>query len=269
MKKFACIAVAILVTVFAPEAAKRKVTVSLDYARMIQWRYIMDYVSECVIVENDSTHRIPTMVHCDMSGQPSEMGDRFTFTVDSVSVESQFYGPDQQKSISQKLTGSRFSIALINGCPVVDTLSTFSVSEISEWDLVIQFAKLLPDIPNDPVRKGYSWERSGVFPVVTSLGKIPCDVYRLYKIDSLTSNGAFAHISWRFRYAALRSAADSLSVLKRVPVSGTGGGTAVVDVVNEILTEATVKFETPVANNGGTKINWVENTSLKYRHRHE
>jgi|GEM_PF-2758951 len=247
------------------DAARRKVRLNLDYARMIPWNYALEYRSECVITENNATSTVPTRVYCELSGVPSDMGDRFTFTVDSVAVSSDFYDAEKQASIVRKLTRGRFAVALINGCPVVDTLSTFSVSELSEWDMVIQFAKLLPDIPREPVRRGYSWDASGAFPLMTSLGKIPCEVYRLYQVDSLTSNGAFVHISWRFRYAALHSAVDTSAVLKRVPVSGQGSGTAVIDAVNEILSEATVRFETPVASYGGVRVKWVENTTLRYR----
>jgi len=190
--------------------------------------------------------------------------DRMSFTINSANVDSKLFTPEQQNNIISKLTGSTFGLALIGGCPVVDTLSSFTVGELSEWDLVLQFAKLLPFMPRKPVRKGYSWDENGVFMVRTSLGDIPCEVYRLYTIDSLAGTGNTAYISWKFRYAAAKLAMDSASILKKVPVSGNGKGTAEIDALNHVLMQANVEFQTPIATYGTTRINWIEKTILRY-----
>jgi hypothetical protein len=242
----------------------KKVHIKLDYRQQKQWKYNLDYHSDCVIEDKDSVSRVRTNVACMLSASPGSRGDRLTFVVDSVSVYSEFYNEEKQNSIAQKLNGGQFGVALIDGCPIVDTLTSFSVSEISEWDLVIQFAKLLPDVPDRPVRKGYVWENSGVFPIMSNIGKVDCEVYRVYKIDSLTLKDNYAYISWQFRYAAINTSGSVSRMMEKVPVSGKGSGVAVVDVAGKKLLKAQVKFLTPVATYGSTKVNWEENTTLKY-----
>jgi len=264
MKQKHYIALAVILASIAISGAKRKTALKLDYRQKASWHYSLHYRSDCVIVDKDSTSKIRTSVFCALEASPKGKGDRLTFTVDSVSVESQFYNDEKQKSIAEKLDGGSFGVALIDGCPVVDTLTTFSVSEISEWDMVIQFAKLLPDIPVGPVRKGIKWERSGVFPLMTNIGKVDCEVYRAYRLDSLSSDGQRAHISWRFRYAALTRGVPKSQMMKRVPVSGKGRGRAAFDIKGKFLLRALVQFKTPVANYGDTQVHWLETTSLEY-----
>jgi hypothetical protein len=147
---------------------------------------------------------------------------------------------------------------------MVDTLTSFSVNELSEWDLVIQFAKLLPFVPNVPVKKGYKWDESGIHPIQTTLGKVYCEIYRLYKIDSLSTSGSRVHISWEFKYASARLSVDTIDVLRKVPVEGKGKGTAVINIKEQFLERANIQFLTPVASMGTMKIYWKENTLLNY-----
>ncbi|MBD3315213.1 MAG: hypothetical protein GF344_05455 [Chitinivibrionales bacterium] len=258
---------ALLLIIYAGSPAYswgRKARVHLDYTRPKQWSYAMNYRAKCVIDEGGSNSNIDTRIMCRLTGKPNPDDSRLTFCIDSAAMNSGLYNPEQQEKIIDKLTGSRMGLALIRGCPVVDTLSSFSAEELSEWDLVIQFAKLLPDVPMRPVRKGYTWERNGIHPINTSLGTIPCEVYRSYKIEKLSARRDTAFISWRFRYAAADLAVDTSSILKRVPVSGTGGGTASIEVNDGTLLKAEVNFRTPLARVGDTKVYWTDNTVLSY-----
>jgi hypothetical protein len=243
----------------------RRTHLRLDYARQREWSYTMDYRAQCVIDEGGRSSNLDSRIVCRLSGTPTAGGSRLTFTIDSAAMNSQLYEQEQEQAIIGKLTDARLGLALIRGCPVVDTLSTFSAGELSEWDLVIQFARLLPDVPTRPVRAGYEWERSGVHPIETSLGKIPCEVYRAYRLDSLSRRGDSAYISWRFRYAAADLAVDTSAILKRVPVSGTGNGTAVIDVEEQALLRAEVRFRTPLASVGDTRVYWTDRTVLLYQ----
>jgi hypothetical protein len=254
----------ILLFLIVSAVSARKAWLRLDYREQRDYPYFLAYDSKCVIDEGESKSEIRTRITCKLLGIPEENGSRINFLVDSTRVRSELFDSSQQQSLIRKLNGSKLGLALIAGCPVVDTLSSFSVSELSEWDLVIQFAKLLPDIPNRPVRKGYTWERNAVHPINTSLGKIPCEVYRLYEVDSLSNRGKRAHISWHFRYAAADLAVDTSNILKRVPVSGKGKGSAVFDVQNEKLLLAKITFATPVAESGDVKITWYERTIFAY-----
>lgn len=245
-------------------ARKRKAHLRLDYARDTEWSYTMDYRARCVIAEQGTSSDINSRITCRLAGAPDADGTRLAFTIDSVTIDSELYEDEQKARIIQKLTGAELGLALIRGCPVVDTLSTFSAGQLSEWDLVIQFAKLLPDVPMRRVRVGYTWERSGVHPLETSLGEIPCEVYRAYRVDSLSVSGDSAFISWRFRYAAANLAVDTSAILKRVPVSGTGRGMAVIDVTDGTLVLAKVSFRTPLASVGDTQVYWIDKTVLSY-----
>lgn len=239
---------------------------SLDYTQEETWKYSFEYNSERKVIEKESNSFASTQISFNMNGKIVNVyeGQRILFNISDVKVSSRLFGQDEQKEIKKKLSGADFSLAIIGGCPVVDTLRSFQVGEISQWDLVIQFAKLLPDIPRQPVKKRYSWESSGVFPIMTHRGEIPCDVYRLYKIDSLPQEGNLAYISWEFRYAATEKTVQQYSALQKMPISGKGSGMAVIDNKNKLIREASVKFETPVVVEKNKKITWVEKTTLKY-----
>ncbi len=265
MRKAMLSSIALCFLVSAAAAKKARIPLALDYTQRPDWAFVMNYNAERTIVDGDSTSRARTQIRCSMSAKLKKVyeGQRLAFVIDSVRIESSLYNQEQQQSIAAKLTGADFSLGIINGCPVFDTLRTFSVSEISRWDFVLQFAKLLPDLPAQPVSRGYTWERSGVYPVSTTVGEVPCDIYRLYSIDSVAADTSRVCISWQFRYAASERAVEQSSVLKKVPVSGKGMGTAVIDAKRKVLLEANMRFETPPASYGGKKIQWVEKTSLK------
>ena len=259
---------AVIVCVLASSALARraKVNLALDYTQRDDWQFVIDYKAERFVEEGGSTSSVKSQIRCDMSAKISEEyeGKRLVFLIDTVKIRSELFDKEQQDKIAKKLTGADFSLGLIAGVPVFDTLRTFEVSEISRWDFVLQFAKLLPDMPKQPVSKGYTWERSGVHPVQTSVGEVPCDIYRLYKIDSLSTGTGRAHVSWEFRYAAAQKAVMESALLKQVPISGKGKGNAVIDAKKKVLLKASMRFETPSGSHKGKKIHWVERTTLEH-----
>jgi hypothetical protein len=251
--------------VSAAQARQPKVVLALDYTQRLVWAFAMNYHAERAVIDGGAASRAATRVWCGMHAKVTVVykARRLVFSIDTVHVDSDLLTDEERERVVAHLRQAEFSLGLIHGCPVFDTLRTFAVEEIGRWDFVLQFAKLLPDLPEQPVGRHYNWERSGVYPVSTPLGPVPCDIYRLYTIDSVSADSARVHISWDFRYAAAQRAVQQSAALRKVPISGRGTGTAIIDPVRKVLLKATMRFETPAVAYGTKKIQWVENTTLE------
>jgi len=177
-----------------------------------------------------------------------------------VTVKSDVYKEDVRKEIKDKIAGSEYSLSLANGYPSLDTGAAIPASASLEWDLYRQLSKLLPVLPAKPVKPGFTWERTDVFPMKTARGTVSCEVYRAYVLKSLS--GDSATITWKFRYSGTGGTADS-SVLTQIPVYGTGNGTALIDIRKGLIEHADMNFTTPVAVVGDVSVVWHEKAEMR------
>jgi len=260
------IALLTILGTMGPLRAKDKMDLYLDYTALKQWRYVLSYHAERGLEgKKEKSTTESTHISCMLLGDLAEDKERLTFTVKRPRVSSGIYDDTTTQRVTQSLRDSEYGLAIINGCPTVDTLGALSSQPLVEWDLYFQFAKLLPDMPQDPVRAGYTWERSALHPIRTPAGVVPCQVYRLYKVDEVSEAKGEVYISWEFTYQAEKTAMNSPEILERVPVTGKGTGTAVVDLIDGFIQEANVKFETPTAKTGSGMVTWKEEMNLKFR----
>ncbi len=259
------IALLTVLGILGPLWAKDKMNLYLDYTALKQWRYVLSYHAERVIEGKKQSSAESTDISCMLVGDLAKNKERLTFTVKRPDVTSGIYDDETVQRVTQSLKDSEYGLAIINGCPTVDTLGALSSQPPVEWDLYFQFAKLLPDMPQDPVKAGYTWERTALHPIRTAAGVVPCQVYRLYKVDEVSESKGAAYISWEFTYQAEKSAMDSPRILERVPVTGKGTGTATVDLIDGFIQEANVKFDTPTAKADSGMVTWKEEMNLVFR----
>jgi len=113
-----------------------------------------------------------------------EMQDLLFVKVDSIAIKSDMYKEDVKKDLREKLLKSNYALSLVNGFPSIDTAAELPAEAI--WNGTLrQLAKLLPTLPNKPIKPGFSWERTFVLPLRTARGIVPCEVYRSYTFNKL------------------------------------------------------------------------------------
>ncbi len=236
-------------------------TLKLDYSKKDQWLYTIEYKSQGLFTQNDSTTQLTNGISCRLSGSTADAG-KLTVKTEDIAVTSDMLNDEETQQLTEKLSNAQYSLNLVDGQPFIDTSAELPAGSFPEWDIYTQLAKLLPTLPDKPVLPGFTWERTVTLPIKTIQGTVPCEVYRSYTFDTLSANTAL--ISWQFRYSAEEDALDSTNYLKQIPVAGNGSGTAQIDVKNNILLQAEMDFKTPVATIGEVTVNWQEHAVLKY-----
>ncbi|MBD3315963.1 MAG: hypothetical protein GF344_09265 [Chitinivibrionales bacterium] len=248
---------------FFGTTAPRAAVLNLDYGKNPEWKYTMEYHSECRFTENDTTSTKKTELSCVLDGSLAEKADAVALRVKDLTVNSELYDDNTKAAMAKKLTETNFTLPLEDGAPSIAGLGDLSSDGLPEWNLYVQFAKLLPQLPQQATKKGFSWERSGRLKVRTKQGDVPCEVYRRFKVDRFSADNDTAFISWRFKYSAAKAVRDTSTLLKYVPVAGKGKGAAVIHVGDGYIVSASMEFMTPVAKVGKAKVNWKEIASLK------
>lgn len=259
---FPCLVLSVISFSFAKKA---KVSLGLDYAAQKNWVYAIDYQSECIFDQDSETLSKKTSIQCDIAGIVSDKKDNLVFKAKNISIKSGLFTDSSKTNIHNKLSKAKYSLALVNGHPFIDTTTNFSKEGLPEWDLYMKFAKLLPEMPQQSVKKGFTWERTATLPVKSVHGMVSCEVFRQYTIDRFSPRKDTAYVSWLFRYAVDKNVISDSDMLKHMPVAGKGKGSAVIDITNKFIISADMKFETPVAEVGTIKVKWNETASLKYK----
>jgi hypothetical protein len=264
--KMKCIAGLCIFALFTLAASgKDKMTadgvlLKADYGAKQTWMYSVEYTSQANFRQKSSNTAKATEIRCMLVGQKKDMKE-LGVKVDRIYIKSDIYNDSLKNEISDKLSKADYSLSLANGFPSIDTSVEIPASSYLEWDLYRQLSKLLPLLPAKPVKPGFAWERTDVFPMKTARGKVSCEVYRNYTFDKLL--GDTAMISWKFRYAGSGKSMDKASAMKEIPVFGTGNGSAVLDIKNGCILIAEMNFTTPVADVGDISIVWHENAKIK------
>jgi len=248
-------------TVFGKDkTAPDGVLLKADYGAKQQWMYSVEYTSQGNFRQKSSNTAKTTEIRCMLIGRKNDQ-KKFGVKVDRVFVKSDIYDDSLKNEISEKLSKADYSLSLANGFPSIDTSVEIPASSYLEWDLYRQLSKLLPMLPAKPVKPGFTWERTDMFPMNTARGRVSCEIYRNYTFDKLA--GDTAAISWKFRYAGSGKPADKASAMKEIPVFGTGNGSAMIDIKNGCILTAEMNFTTPVADVGDISIVWHENAKIK------
>jgi hypothetical protein len=132
------------------------------------------------------------------------------------------------------------------------------------WDILRSPARVIPAMPNAEMAVGSSWEREQRFPISIPKGEADALLYQLYTLDSLYKTPAgipVAAISWVFTYrvSTLEDQSDSKEARnpRKHPLSGSGRGTALLDLNRKKLIKSQATFQVTHSNISGAEINEV------------
>jgi hypothetical protein len=248
-------------TVLAGDAKENTVLLKMDYQGKQACGYSVEYSSQGNFKQKDSTTIRSTSVRCVLAFANKQK--HLAVKIDSINVTSDFLKEEQRKEIVDKLIKPEYSLSLSLGFPSIDSGAILPIEQYLEWDLIRQLAKLLPALPDKPIRAGFTWERTVTLPLQTARGKTPCEIYRAYTLNKI--QGDTALISWKITYTATKKGHDSTDLLRHIPVAGKGKGSAILDVRNRCIIGAEMDFTTPVGTVGNISVTWTEKASLKLK----
>jgi hypothetical protein len=255
---------AVLAGVFLAASAfgKPAVALKINYEGKQVCSYRIEYTSQGEYKQKGTITKKKTGVNCISSALIS--GDnKVTIKMDTVSITSDLYDEEKIKEIHESIMKSTYSLRLSGGYPVIDTSAGMPVSDYLSWDVYRQLIKLLPVLPEETVKPGYTWEQTVTVPMKTARGTIPCELYRFYTFKKLKNDTAT--ISWNFRYAPADNSFDSTNALEEVPIGGKGSGMALISVRNNCLVSVDVGFSTPVAVIKDISVTWRERAVFKLK----
>jgi hypothetical protein len=257
-------AAAVLVGVFlaATVFGKPAVALRINYKGKEICSYRIEYTSQGEYKQKGTITKKKTGVDC-VSSAVITGENRVTIKMDTVKIKSDLYKEEKVNEMRESIMKSTYSLTLTDGYPAIDTSAGLPVSDYLSWDIYRQLIKLLPILPEESIRPGYTWEQTITVPMKTARGTLPCEMYRFYTFKKL--KGDTATISWNFRYAPADNAVDSTNPLDEVPVGGTGSGQALISVRNSCLLSADMGFSTPVAKINDISVTWRERAVFKLK----
>ncbi|HEX7511460.1 MAG TPA: hypothetical protein VF335_09185 [Chitinivibrionales bacterium] len=227
---------------------------SVDYAGKQRCSYLAEYTSQGSFKQKENVSKKSTAIRCMLSMKRKEV-KKLDIRVDSVSISSDMFDEKIRAKIRQTLVESPLSVSLARGYPSLDSATPAPGAGYLQWDLNRQLFKLLPALPEHPVKQGFTWERTITAPLQTQRGSVSCETYRCYTLKRLQNDTAT--VTWKFTFSASKKTEGS-DALKEIPVSGAGNGTAVIDLRNRCIISATMDFTTPVASIGDLTVSWTE-----------
>ena len=243
-----------LMMVFGKDVRDNACMLTIDYAGKRQCSYLAEYTSQGNFKQKDLVSKKSTSVRCVLflsAAGPK----RLSIKVDSIFVRSDVFNEKMQKDLRQTLKKSTYSLSLEHGFPALDSTAAIPMAGYAAWDLYRHLSKLLPALPDKPVKPGFTWERTMTLPLQTARGIVSCETYRSYIFSKL--QGDTATVNWQFTYSAGKKT-DGSDVSKEIPVSGKGKGSALIDVARHCVLSASMDFTTPVAAIGDVSVTWTE-----------
>jgi hypothetical protein len=253
----------LMIAVMAAAAfGKPAVSLKINYEGKQICSYRLEYTSLGEYRQKGQITKKKTGVNC-VSSAVVTGENKVKIKMDTVTIESDMYGEEKIKEIREKIMRSTYSLQLTDGYPVIDTTAGMPVSDYLSWDIYRQLIKLLPVLPEERVKPGYTWEQTVTIPMKTARGTIPCELYRFYTFKKLKKDTAT--ISWNFRYAPADNAVDSTNPLEEVPIGGKGSGRALISVRKSCLLSVDVGFSTPVAVIKDISVTWRERAVFKLK----
>lgn len=244
-------------------AKKKGTSLNIDYSSKENWEYTVTYTSQGIFTQQDSTTTKNTTINCSLSGTKVQDSDKLDLKVKSIDITSDMFDDEVKQQLTDQLSKAEYSLMVQEGYPTFDPDEALPAGSFLEWDLYLQFTKLMPLLPSKPVDPGFTWERSLTMPLQTAFGEIPCEVYQNYTFDSLSVDKKIAYIRWQFRYSAEQQFLDTVDFIKQIPVAGNGSGSVQLDLKNKCIHSAEMDFKSPIATIGEVKVDWREHAVLK------
>lgn len=254
-----------IIVIFESCQKSKSITLAVDFSSRDMWKYEFT----CDIGGNfsfeDSVSNLNTTINCILSGRSLKDGDLLNIKAERINITSTILDEIEMMNIEELISGAEYSISLIEGLPAPYDSTVASFSGFRTWDLHRHLAKVLPTLPESPVRPGFTWDRERRFPLTTSQGKATCEIYQSFTFDSIRTTSderQEACISWLFRYMIDDKQFDTASLIDQLPLKGNGEGTAVLDIDAKTFVSAEMTFKTPACSLSNLSVNWEEKATL-------
>ena len=241
------------------------VSLSVDFTLRDRWVYTFDVDIGGTFSRKDSLSSMATSIRSNLVGFSSNKNEYLVVRAENISITSNVLDTAEINDIRELIRDAEYTVALKEGFPLSYDSAIVSLAGFGEWDLYRQLLKVLPSLPQKPVKPGFNWEREWQFPLRTSQGEAGCEVYQSFTFDSLQimpGEKKLACISWVFRYAVDPKQFEDSSRIEQLPLSGNGKGIAVIDVTEKALLKAEMTFVTPVCTLPHLTVQWEEKASL-------
>lgn len=251
----------VFVSIFFSFCSREKtVSLQVKFSPLDSAVYRLTYNSGGDYTWADSSSDLSTTLECRLIGRHVKNNPgKMSISVESTNVLTNVLDNVEVYHMKHQLEEGDFVVSFTESGINMEEMDSFPLYSPEEHGFIRQLMKLTPNLPIQPVRPGFKWERESMHPVQSSTGTIPCTVYRSYTFDSLASdNGDLAYISWKFRYMLDQKSIDTTSAVFLMPMAGKGLGNAVINTNFHKLKNSEVQFITDEVDVAGMKLKWKE-----------
>ncbi|MCL2183325.1 MAG: hypothetical protein FWB85_07640 [Chitinispirillia bacterium] len=235
---------------------RERARIEIDFSKASEWRYLL--AVDISGTPQDSAKYFSGSLRAYLQGQPGQPGaGPLQANLADVHLIAPFMAEDERSDVERRLNNLRVMVSE-DGVTLSDTAGIPGVFS-GAWDIMRSPARVIPAMPNADMAVGSSWEREQRFPLTIPQGEADGLLYQLYTLDSLfkTPEGfPVAAISWVFTYR-VAMLEDGSGSLRKHPLSGSGRGTAKLDLNRKKLLQSQAAFQVTHSNMTGLDINEV------------
>jgi hypothetical protein len=235
---------------------RERARIEIDFSNAAEWRYLL--AVDISGTPQDSGQYFSGSLRAYVQGLPGEPGaGPLRAGLSGVHLIAPFMAEEERSDVERRLSELKVSVSE-DGVTLSDTKGIPGILS-GGWDIMRSPARVIPAMPNAEMAVGSSWEREQRFPLTIPQGEADGLLYQLYTLDSLFKTPAgvpIAAISWVFTYrvAMLEEGSGSL---RKHPLSGSGRGTAHLDLNRKKLVKSQAVFQVTHSNVSGVDINEV------------
>jgi hypothetical protein len=250
--------------------SRERVTLAVDFTTHQKWHSIMDVSVWGTIASDRDTQEFENDATCELIGTPDSSDPAALYVVvDTVSIRSSFLTPLEIENLCYQFHGKVIRLSLSEGMASVSDSVVFPAVNLGGWDIFRHFSRVLPALPQSPVKKGESWERNRRFPLETSHGDAVAHVYQLFTLDSLyeaRDGERYGIVRWDFSYDITPETIDTATLFDNVPMHGEGEGYAEFNISQRYFRKAGIRFDVTKAAKNPLSIIWHEKVELVVEH---
>jgi len=240
--------------------SSEKALLEIDFSSAAEWKYLFgaNIYGTSEAAPADSQKAYSGSLRAYFQGLPGEAGPgKARFGLKDITVIAPFFSEQELEDIRNRLSELTVSVSE-NSVSLSDTIGIPGVMS-GGWDIMRCITRVMPVMPNAEMRVGTSWDREQRFPMTVDQGKADGLLYQLFTLDSLykiEGGASAAAISWVFTYRV--SLVDEMaSTSRKYPLSGSGRGTAVLDLSKKKLINSKATFEVTHSQTSTTALDEV------------
>ncbi len=240
-------------------------TVAIDLLANDQWIYSLSYRQSGNYRWNEAKEQLFNTISCELACTIEESQENVSVIARNSKISSNILDKSEVEHIHQTFSDVAIQLPLINGVPQFSDTGISSLSDLRQRGWYRQFVKLLPQLPNKPIRPGATWDRDRQWSFQTPQGDVTGTLYQSFVFDSVSRNDddLLATIGWQFRHSLRPSDSGVTTSLQGLPLYGTGKGVAIINLEKKYLVRAEIQFSTPETPLPGFSLVWEEKAALE------